>query len=394
MEDPKNYGQAAALCEIAGQGDEMKKAAWNLTPGTRDATRRTEIARTAERLTYRLRLIHQWHQGMVNPRTGMLEYLYLPETDTFVRENCPIRDIASIWDIERLERFLNTRELLPVINKSLQHYEKYVIANDLHMILDPERLGEPSSIAHSAFMILALLYAPSERHTRIAALAEGILQQQRPNGSFKIHFNDLPDHGEELYAGEAMLALLESYRELKNTRYLDSAHRGSSYYDMQYFRRGRVTEDSLVFFANWQSQACRLLFECAEDDALKMNVADYVFRMHDRIIAQGFYEGVQQRPGLQVSVEVASAVEGLNEAYFLARRCGDARAERYGQCVCTGLAYLFRLQSTQEGTERERGGFGFSMNERTQRIDIAGHVASAFMKSVENSIECGEIASM
>jgi hypothetical protein len=373
----------------------MKKMAWNLTPGTRDATGRTESATTAERLTYRLRLIHQWHQGMVNPRTGMLEYLYMPETDTFVRENCPIRDIASIWDIERLERFLNSRELLPVINKSLRHYEKYLIANDHHMILDAEQLGEPSSIAHSAFMILALLHAPSGRDTRrIGALVEGILQQQRRNGSFKIHFNDMPDHGEELYAGEAMLALIESYRQLKNTRCLDSVQRGFSYYDMQYFGRDRVTEDALVFFANWQSQACRLLFEYAENDTLKMEVADYVFRMHDRIIAHGFYEGVQQRPGLQVSVEVASAVEGLNEAYFLARCRGDARAERYGQCVCTGLAYLLRLQSMQDGNERERGGFGFSLNERTQRIDISGHAASAFMKSVENGIECREIASM
>jgi hypothetical protein len=167
---------------------------------------------------------------MVNPRTGMLEYLYMPETDTFVRENCPIRDIASIWDLEKLERFIKRHELLPVINKSLQHYKRYVVAHERYMILDPERLGEPSSIAHSAFMVLALLHAPSGRYTRrIAALAEGMLQQQRPNGSFKIQFNDLPDHGEELYAGEAMLALLESYLQLKNSRYLDSAHRGFSY---------------------------------------------------------------------------------------------------------------------------------------------------------------------
>jgi hypothetical protein len=370
----------------------MRKAAWNLNLRTRDATHRIETARTTELLNYRLRLIHQWHQGMVNPRTGMLEYLYMPETDTFVRENCPIRDIASIWDLEKLERFLNRAELVPVINQSLQHYNKYVILHDRYMILDPERLDEPSSIAHSAFMILALLYAPSGRHTRrIAALAEGILQQQRLNGSFKIHFNDLPDHGEELYAGEAMLALLESYRQLKNARYLTSAHRGFSYYDTQYFQRDRVTEDALVFFANWQSQACRLLFERTESDTLKKDVADYVFRMHDRIVAQGFYEGVQQRPGQQSSVEVASAVEGLNEAYFLARRCNDARAECYGQCVCTGLAYLLRLQSTQDRAERERGGFGFSLNDRTQRIDITGHVASAFMKSFENSIGCSEI---
>ena len=195
-----------------------------------------------------------------------------------------------------------------MINKSLQHYKRYVIAHDRYMILDPERLGEPSSIAHNAFMILALLHAPSGRYIRrIAALADGILQQQTLNGSFKIHFNDLPDHGEELYAGEAMLALLESYRQLKNTRYLDSAQRGFSYYDTQYFQRDRVREDTLVFFANWQSQACRLLLEYAESDTLKKEVANYVFRMHDRIIDQGFYACVHQLPGQQVSVEVAGA---------------------------------------------------------------------------------------
>jgi len=368
-------------------------AARNVKLRTRDTTQ--QIASTAELLTYRLQLIHQWHQRMVNPHTGMLEYLYVPETDTFVCENCPIRDIASIWDLEKLERFLNRHELVPVINRSLQHYKRYVIARDRYMILDPERLGEPSSIAHSAFMILALLHAPpGQRIRRIAALTEGILQQQRLNGSFKIHFNHLPDLGEELYAGEAMLALLESYRQLKNTRYLDGAQRTFSYYDAHYFRRDRVTEDALVFFANWQSQACRLLFEFTESGTLKKQVADHVFRIHDRIIAHGFYEGVHQRPSQQVSVEVASAVEGLNEAYFLAHRSADARTEHYGKCVCTGLAYLLRLQNTQDGTERERGGFGFSLNERTQRIDITGHVASAFMKSVENSIEYTETSIM
>jgi hypothetical protein len=373
----------------------MRRAAWNLNRRTRSGTERIETARTAELLTSRLRLIHRWHQDMVNPSTGMLEYLYMPQTDTFVRENCPIRDIAAIWDLERIERFLNRHALLPVINKSLQHYKRYVIAHDRYMILDPERLGEPSSIAHSAFMALTLLHAPSGRHTRrIAALAEGITQQQRPNGSLKIHFSNLPDYGEELYAGEAMLALLESYGRLKNTRYLDSAQRGFSYYDAQYYRRDRVTEDALVFFANWQSQACRLLFEYTDSGTLRQEVADYVFRMHDRIIAHGFYEGIQQHPDQQVSVEVASAVEGLNEAYFLAHTVGDARVERYRQCVCTGLAYLLRLQSTQDATEKERGGFGFSLNDRTQRIDITGHVASAFMKSVENSIECSEIGPM
>ncbi len=344
---------------------------------------------TAELLTQRLELIYRWYEGMVNPDTGMFEYLYLPQADDFVRERSPIRDIASVWDVEMLSGVLNRGELQPLVEKSLRHYEDYLVERGDFMILDPGRLEEPSSIAHSAFMILALLHAPPPRRKRqIAALADGILRQQRPNGSYKVYFHDLPDHGEELYAGEAMLALLETYRQLQDARYLQSAERGFSYYDTQYFRRGRVAEDMLVFFANWQSQACRPLFECTQNDGIKQDVADYVCRMHDQIIKRGFYENIERQPAEHVSVEVACALEGLNDAYAFTHASDDKRAERYQQCICTGLAYLLRLQCTYDGTERERGGFGLTLENRTQRIDITGHAANAFMKSVENGIDC------
>ncbi|HEU4854999.1 MAG TPA: hypothetical protein VFS89_06885, partial [Nitrosospira sp.] len=165
--------------------------------------------KTAELLTQRLELVYRWYKGMVNPDTGMLEYLYIPQDDQFIREKSPIRDIASVWDVQMLSDFLKRHELRPLVEKSLRHYSNYLVERDGYLILDPRRLEEPSSIAHSAFMILALLHASPPRRTRqIAALAEGILQQQRPNGSYKVYFHDLPDHGEELYAGEAMLALL------------------------------------------------------------------------------------------------------------------------------------------------------------------------------------------
>jgi hypothetical protein len=155
--------------------------------------------------------------------------------------------------------FLHGRELRPVIEKSLLHFGDYLLARDGCLILDARRLGEPVSIAHSAFMILALLHAPEPyRNGQIAALAEGIFRQQRPDGSYRVFFADIPDHGEELYAGEAMLALQEAYQLLPSHRYLESMESAFYYYDRQYFRRDRVAEHTLVFFANWQSQACRL----------------------------------------------------------------------------------------------------------------------------------------
>jgi hypothetical protein len=42
---------------------------------------------------------------MVNAETGMLGYLYIPKGDRFVRENCPSRDIVSVWEVELLGQF-------------------------------------------------------------------------------------------------------------------------------------------------------------------------------------------------------------------------------------------------------------------------------------------------
>jgi hypothetical protein len=348
------------------------------------------VTRTSELLRQRLELAHRWYQGMVNPLTGMLEYLYIPGAAARVREKSPIRDIASVWDAEVLGDFLHRKELGPLIERSLRHYEGWLVAREGYFILDAHQLEEASSIAHSAFMILALLHAPPPPRARqVAALAAGILRQQRPDGSYKVCFEGLPDYGEELYSGEAMLALTETYRHCGDERYLRSVERGFSFYDTQYFSRGRVAEDLLVFFANWQSQACRLLFASSRDSVLQQGVANYLCRMHDQIIRQGFYESVEQHPARHVSVEVACALEGLNDAYAVARASSDSRAECYRDRICDGLAYLLRVQCTQDGTERERGGFGMSLDDRAQRIDVTGHAVSAFLKSMQNGIECG-----
>jgi hypothetical protein len=349
---------------------------------------------TAVILRQRLHLIFDWYRRMVNQKNGMLEYLYVPQTDEFIRENCPIRDIASVWNAELLGEFLDRQELRPMIAKSLGHFGDYVVKRYDYLILNSAQLDEPSSIAHSAFMILALLHAPPPRNSsgtqNIKGLADGIVDLQRPDGSYKICFEDVPDHGEELYAGEAMLALLESYGQLHDGRYLQSAERAFAYYDSEYFQRGCVSDDALTFFANWQSQACRLLFQFAPAAALKRGVARFIFQMHDQIVGSGFYRGVDRRPDQQISVEVACALEGLNDAYAVARQLGDERLEHCRGYICAGLKYLLRLQSTKDGTGKEHGGFGVSFSERAQRIDITGHAASAFMKSIENVIECGE----
>ena len=58
-------------------------------------------------LRERLSLIFDWYSGMVKEQTGRLVYLYDPVTNTFTADESPIRDIASVWDMDVTGHFVN-----------------------------------------------------------------------------------------------------------------------------------------------------------------------------------------------------------------------------------------------------------------------------------------------
>lgn len=340
-------------------------------------------------LKERLAFIYEWYKGMVNEETGRLVYIYSPSTDSVVANGSPIRDIGAIWDMEILSGFLDRKELEPVIERSLNYYSRYLLRRNGYVILDPKLLDEPSGIAHNAFMTLSLLHSRlPDKEEKALLLADGILAQQRPDGSFKIYFGAERDDGLDFYPGEAMLALLEMYKMTKIKKYLESAEQGFVYYKTRYYERKKVRSGLLIFFANWQSQFCRLLYTYTQKEELRRQVKDYVFQLHDRIIERNDYGKVKRYPEKQVSVEVACALEGLNDAYAIALQEMDDRRERYQGPLCISLTYLLSLQCVKRCTDRQRGGFGFSLSDRTQRIDITGHFVNGLIKSFYNEITC------
>lgn len=101
----------------------------------------------------------------------------------------------------------------------------------------------------------------------------------------------------------------------------------------------------------------------------------------------GFYERVERSPAAQATVEVACALEGISDAYAIAARERDVhRMDAYARCSRIALAHLLRAQRLAHGTPRERGGFGHTLAERTQRIDVTGHVVCGVIKSLRNRI--------
>lgn len=344
-------------------------------------------AEAPKALTERLELMFGWYQGMISEETGRLLYVHEPGRNVALADGSPIRDIASVWDVELLSRFLARADLLPLVERSLGHFAGFLVARDGALVLDPVRLGEPSGIAHSAFMLLALLDSElAGREAKIVGLAEGILHQQRSDGSFRISFGPEDDEGLEFYPGEAMLALMRAYALLHDTRYLSGVERGFGYYRAR-FQADAVAADLLVFHANWQSQYAALLHAHTPSAPLREAVRDYVFALHDRLLGSRYYEDIERHPMRQATVEVACALEGLNDAYTLAARERDAdRLRAYERSIRTALAWLLRAQRLEDCTSRERGGFGHSLTDRTQRIDVTGHVVGGFIKSVANRL--------
>jgi hypothetical protein len=82
---------------------------------------------------------------MVDESTGRLLHLYDPEKDVTIGDGEP----------EVLSVFLGRDDLRSVIRRSLNHFEQLIVERDGHAIVAPQ--GEPSSIAHSTFLALALI---------------------------------------------------------------------------------------------------------------------------------------------------------------------------------------------------------------------------------------------
>jgi hypothetical protein len=191
--------------------------------GQRDPHTRAHDEKTAW-LVDPLRLMLDWYKGMVDESTGRILYVYDPESDITIADGEPIRDIATVWDVEVLGAFLGRDDLRPVIRRSLDHFSRLMVECDDYAIVAAAGSHLRSPTAPS-WLPLSVVRNSLTKIQRLTPLINGVLHQQRKDGSYKIFFGDEPDSGEELYPAEAMLAVLEAYRLTRNTRYLCRARR-------------------------------------------------------------------------------------------------------------------------------------------------------------------------
>jgi hypothetical protein len=88
------------------------------------------------KITERLQLIFEWYKGIIDEETGRLAYIYHPKDHAFLKDGSPIREIASVWDVEILSDFLKRQDLQPLIHHSVTDYSHYLARRDGYLILE------------------------------------------------------------------------------------------------------------------------------------------------------------------------------------------------------------------------------------------------------------------
>jgi hypothetical protein len=68
------------------------------------------------------------------------------------------------------------------------------------------------------------------------------------------------------------------------------------------------------------------------------------------------------------------------------RERDDRRCAVYAEKIRLCVTHLLAIQRVSHCTPRERGGWGHSLTDRTQRIDVTGHVAAGLVKTLENGL--------
>lgn len=342
-----------------------------------------------ESLRDRIELTGAWFLANADA-DEFIRYEYLVDSEKYTNDNNELRKMGAAWSITELHRFTGDERYRELAQQGIVHFRQYIVHDPegfAYIDVDGKR-----KLGQSGLLSMALLgLEPSPgRDQLLRELADGILSQQQENGSYDTYFYSDQNTGQDYYPGEASLALVSLYEETSDERYKDSVARSFPYY-RDYWRGNRTWA-----FIPWHSQVLTKLERLDPREEYRT----FIYEMNDWLL-----EG-QQTPekheeemeiggfGSDPGISTASYLEGLNDAYALAKEAGDSQhAERYAEAIRLGAAFLLRLQYTEDQRFGLRsvpahvlGGVRQSLRSDRLRVDNNQHAVAALIKAYENDL--------
>ena len=318
----------------------------------------------------------QWFLN--NENSNFIGYEYDIKLKGYTDSQYPLRQMGALWAINTLYKFTNDERYKLLGEKGYNYFRQYFrydIGNGFYYVnITPKdiRLG------YSAFMILSLLEMDREgKDLDLERLANGIIYQQRPDGSLKTLFYSDLDSGVDYYPGEALLAMMAMYEYTKNERYLVVVEKALPYY-VRYFRATRVPA-----FVPWQTRAYTKYVNATGN----AGVAAYVLEMNDFIVE--YFQPVDCANFKFSGISAAIYLESVVQAYSLAQKYGDARRLTcYRNFIDECAAYLLTLQltDTQLLPGQALGGFLSSPSSAIIRCDNNQHALMGLMDAYRSGL--------
>jgi hypothetical protein len=312
---------------------------------------------------------------------AFLHYEYDPRSKEWSDDRNEIREVASLWAITELYDFLEDERYLELEEQGFDYFEESFIAaddGDYHYL---DTGLELPNLGSSSFVLMALLNSDHpERDYLAQQFADGIVQLQRSDGKISTYYFENRNSNQDYYPGEALLAMMEMYKETKDSTYLAVVEQGFDYYS-DYWREERPTA-----MVPWHTQAYYEYYQVDPNDEM----AEFVFEMNDYLIEK--YSDDYCADFNFGSISTAVHMEGMAKAYALAKdRRDTGRSACYKQFVLEGMDHIIELQYPFGGVKVEEtdpgfGGFATKRNLPTMRVDQNQHAVMAIIGAYEAGI--------
>jgi len=313
-----------------------------------------------------------------NQNENFLYYQYDVASTEYSTQQHSLREIATMWAIARLSRYLDDTRYTQLAQKGFSYFESYFEYDSEHdFYYFKKDDSDEATLGESAFIILSLLEMDHpDKDFYLQKFANGILFQQQPDGSLNTIFYSDIIAAIDYYPGEVLLAIMSLYEYNRDGRYLNLAQKAFPYY-YNYFRSDRNTA-----FVPWQTRADLKLYRATKNN----EVADFIFEMNDFILAIHAPKNEGMNYNFSGGITTAVYLEGVNKAFELAREIEDLeKQEQYRGFIQQGFKNILTLQLTDSTSlpEEAIGGFLASKTSTTLRVDNNQHAVMALMDAGE-----------
>jgi hypothetical protein len=326
---------------------------------------------------------------------GRMAYLYYPSRgEEDATRNNAIRQWMATRALIRAWRRAPGDDMLGRVRRNIDYNLRamYRDEGDLGVILD----GTKVKLGAVALAALALAespfaeeLAPYERRLRATVRA-----LWKDDGAFRTFLRPAGrSDGQNFYPGEALLLWAETIAATGDAGLLDRFWKSFEFYQRWHLAHRNPA------FVPWHTQAYWKVWQRTRDQRL----APAVFLMNDWLLGvqqwetapgpdcRGRFHDPKRPFGPPHSSSTAVYLEGLADAFALARECGDqARLESYRLAILRGLRSLAQLTIKDDldafyvrQCDRVRGGVRTTEYNNVIRIDNVQHALAAIEKVLD-----------